>query len=76
MQITKVNETGLREKSFSQPCYSIRHIEGYDLLCYKDSKQGLDSSIIETNNKQYFPITMKIYFIRDKQEQKRLSVIP
>jgi hypothetical protein len=27
---------GLREKGLSQPYYSIQHIEGYDLLCFKD----------------------------------------
>ena len=27
---------GLREKGLSQPHYSMQHIEGYDLLCYKD----------------------------------------
>jgi hypothetical protein len=26
---------GLREKCLVQPHYSIQHIEGYDLLCYK-----------------------------------------
>jgi len=31
---TKVK--GLREKGLSQPHYSMQHIEGYDLLCYKD----------------------------------------
>jgi hypothetical protein len=32
----KVKELGLREKGLSQPHYSIQHIEGYDLLCYKE----------------------------------------
>jgi hypothetical protein len=32
----KVNEPGLREKGLAQPHYSIQHIEGYDLLCYKE----------------------------------------
>jgi transposase InsO family protein len=27
---------GLREKGLSQPHYSMKHIEGYDLLCFKD----------------------------------------
>jgi hypothetical protein len=31
---TKVK--GLREKGLAQPHYSIKHIEGYDLLCYKE----------------------------------------
>jgi hypothetical protein len=26
---------GLREKGLTQPHYSIQHIEGYDLICYK-----------------------------------------
>jgi hypothetical protein len=32
----KVKELGSREKGLTQPHYSIKHIEGYDLLCYKD----------------------------------------
>jgi hypothetical protein len=32
----KVKRQGLREKGLSQPYYSIQHIEGYDLLCYKE----------------------------------------
>jgi hypothetical protein len=31
----KVKESGLRKKGLAQPHYSIQHIEGYDLLCYK-----------------------------------------
>jgi hypothetical protein len=27
---------GLREKDLAQPHYSIQHIEGYDLPCYKE----------------------------------------
>jgi hypothetical protein len=67
---------GLREKGLAQPHYSIQHIEGYDLLCYKDYKQDLHSSIIEKEYKEYCPGTMNIYFIRDRLEQKRLSGIP
>jgi hypothetical protein len=33
---TKVKEKRLREKCLAQPHYSIHHIEGYDLLCYKE----------------------------------------
>jgi hypothetical protein len=72
----KVKHVGLREKSLAQPHYSIQHIEGYDLLCYKEYQQDLHSSIIETNNKEYCPGTMNIYFIWDRLEQKRLSGIP
>jgi hypothetical protein len=32
----KVKNLGLKEKALSQPHYSIQHIEGYDLLCYKE----------------------------------------
>jgi hypothetical protein len=32
----KVKQPGLREKGLAQPHYSIQHIEGYDLLCYKE----------------------------------------
>jgi hypothetical protein len=72
----KVKGLGSREKGLSQPHYSIKHIEGYDLLCYKAYKQHLHSSIIETNNKECCPGTMNIYFIRDRLELKRLSGIP
>jgi hypothetical protein len=34
----KVKKQGLREKGLAQTHYSIQHIEGYDLLCYKDNK--------------------------------------
>jgi hypothetical protein len=71
----KVKESGLREKDLAQSHYSIQHIEGYDRLCYKDNKEDLHSSIIETNNKEYCPRTMNIYLIQDRQEQKRLSGI-
>jgi hypothetical protein len=72
----KVKESGLREKGLPHPHYSIDHIEGHDLLCYKEYKQYLHSSIIETNNKEYCPGTMNIYFIRDRLELKILSGIP
>jgi hypothetical protein len=32
----KLKGSGLREKGLAQPHYSIQHIEGYDLLCYKE----------------------------------------
>jgi hypothetical protein len=46
----KFKDTGLREKGLAQPYYSIKYIEGYGLLCYKDNKQDLLSSIIEKKN--------------------------
>jgi hypothetical protein len=61
----KVKELEFREKGLAQPHYSIQHIEGYDLLCYKEYKQDLHSSIIEIINKKCPPGTMNIYFIRD-----------
>jgi hypothetical protein len=67
---------GLREKVLAQRHYSIQHIEGNDIICYKDNNQYPHSSIIETNDKEYCPDTMNIHFIDDKQEQKRLSRIP
>jgi hypothetical protein len=42
----KVKEAGLREKSLAQPHYSIQHIEGYDLLCYKE-KIYITQSLIQ-----------------------------
>jgi hypothetical protein len=41
-QQTKVKNK-LREKVLAQPHYSIQHIEGYDLLCYKDNKQKIST---------------------------------
>jgi hypothetical protein len=32
----KVKNLGLKEKGLAQPHYSIQHIGGYDLLCYKE----------------------------------------
>jgi Integrase zinc binding domain len=32
----QVKVPGLRYKGLSQPYYSMQHIEGYDLVCYKD----------------------------------------
>jgi hypothetical protein len=72
----KVKDRRLREKGLTQPHYSIQHIEGYDFLCYKENKQGLHSSNIETDNKEYCPGTMNIYFIPYRLELKRLSGIP
>ena len=34
---------GLREKELSQAHYSMQHIEGYDLLCYKEKSDVLVS---------------------------------
>jgi hypothetical protein len=62
---------GLREKGLAQPHYSIQHIEEYDLLCYKE--KVYIPSIIETQDKEYCPGPMNIYFIRYRQEQKPLS---
>jgi hypothetical protein len=35
----KVKEPGLRDKELAQRHYSIQHIEGYALLCYKDTNK-------------------------------------
>jgi hypothetical protein len=42
----KVKNVRLRENGLAQSHYSLQHIEGYDILCYKDNKQDLNSSII------------------------------
>jgi hypothetical protein len=72
----KVKNVGLREKGLDQPHYSMQRIEGYDLLCYKDNKQDLHSSIIETNNKEYCPGTMNIYFIQDRKYLTWIVYVP
>jgi hypothetical protein len=48
-------EPEIREKGLTQPHYSIQHIEGYDLLCYKEKQQDLHSSIIEKNSTVLVP---------------------
>jgi hypothetical protein len=40
---------GLREKGLAQPHYSIQHIQGYDLLCYKE-KIYIPQSLRQTTN--------------------------
>jgi hypothetical protein len=47
----KVKEPGLREKGLAQPHYSIQHIEGYYLLCYKE-KIYIHQSLRHTYNKE------------------------
>jgi hypothetical protein len=71
----KFKETGLREKGLAQPHYSTQHIEGYDLLCYKE-KIYIPHSLrqnakIETKTNEYCPDTNSIYFIKDSLKQKR-----
>jgi hypothetical protein len=39
----KVKEIGLREKGLAQPHYSIQHIQGYDILFYKEKIYILQS---------------------------------
>jgi hypothetical protein len=62
----KVKESELIEKGLAQFHHSIHDISGYDLLCDKDNKQYLHSSIIETENKEHCPGTMNIYFTHDR----------
>jgi hypothetical protein len=45
-ELAKVKEPGLREKGLAQPHYSMQHIEGYDLLCYKE-KIYIPQSLIQ-----------------------------
>jgi hypothetical protein len=51
----KVKGPGLREKGLAQPHYSIQHIEGYYILCYKEKiyipqslKQKTKSTVLVT----------------------------
>jgi hypothetical protein len=46
---------GLREKGLAQPHYSIQHIEGYDLLCYKEKIYILQSLRQETKSTVLVP---------------------
>ena len=59
---------GLRNKGLSQPHYAMQHIEGYDLLCYKDKIY-----IPQSLRKKYFPGIMNTYFTRDRHGLRRLS---
>jgi hypothetical protein len=43
----KVKEPGLREKCLAKPHYSIQHIEGSDLVCYKEMIY-IPQSLIQT----------------------------
>jgi hypothetical protein len=43
-----MKENELREKGLAQSHYSIKHIEEYDLHCFRDNKQDLHYTIIET----------------------------
>jgi hypothetical protein len=54
-QQAKVKDTGLIGKVLAQAHYSIQNIEGYDLLCYKDKKEDLQTSIIETKSTVLVP---------------------
>jgi hypothetical protein len=51
----KVKNTGIREMGLAQPHYSIQHIEGYDLLCYKEKIYIPQSLIQETNSTVLVP---------------------
>jgi hypothetical protein len=48
----KIKKPGLIEKGLAQPHYSIQHIEGYDLLFYKDIRQ-VTSSGTDKKRKDY-----------------------
>jgi hypothetical protein len=48
----KVKEPRVREKGLAQPLYSIQHIEGYDLLCYKE-KICIPQSLRQTNESTF-----------------------
>jgi hypothetical protein len=54
-QQAKVKGQGFREKRLAQPHYSIQHIEGYDLLSYKEYRQDIDSLINETESTVLVP---------------------
>jgi hypothetical protein len=59
----KFKEPGLREKGLAQPHYSRQHIEGYDLLCYKE-KIYIPQSLRQTTKSTG---TMNICFIWNRQ---------
>jgi hypothetical protein len=43
---------GLREKGLSSPHYSMHHIKGFDLLCFRDEKyipQSLRQRVLQAN---------------------------
>jgi hypothetical protein len=64
-----------REKGLAQPRYSIQHIEGYDLLCYKEKIYILQS----LRQKQRVLFWYHEYLLHPGQtrtEKTRLSGIP
>jgi hypothetical protein len=52
----QANVKGLREKVLAQPHYSIQHIAGYDILCYKEKIY-----IPQSLRQEYCPSTMNIF---------------
>jgi hypothetical protein len=62
---------GLREKGLAQPHYSMQHIEGYGLLCFKDKY-----TFLSPKDKKYSPGIMNTCFIRDRLVWNRLSETP
>jgi hypothetical protein len=67
----KIKEQGLGEKGYSNLItqYNIFN----DMICFVTKKR---STFLNHLYKEYCPGTMKIYFIRYRQEQKRLSGRP
>jgi hypothetical protein len=50
----KVNDVRLRKKGKAQPHYLEQHIKGYNILCYKENKQDLHSSMISKTAERTF----------------------
>jgi hypothetical protein len=66
----KVKELELREKGLAQPHYSIQHIEGYDLLCYRNNKQEVHDFFVTKN-------TCKIYIPQSlRHKTKSTALVP
>jgi ubiquitin C-terminal hydrolase len=51
----KVKELGLRGKALAQPHYLIQHVEGYDLVCYKEKIYIPQSLRHDTNSTVLVP---------------------
>jgi hypothetical protein len=71
-ELTRVNGLRETENGFSQPLYSMQHIEEYDLLCYID-KIYIPQSLRQ--KQKVCPSIMNIYFIHDRHPYQSYHLV-
>jgi hypothetical protein len=74
IELAKSKDEILRVKGLHNLIIQYNILKG--MIIFVTNTKNIHSSIIETRKKEYCPATMNIYFIQDRQEQKRLSGIP